>query len=64
VFFSKYLKSINKYKILIDTFDKEYRKAFKRIISNEQSQHFFRAFDKPPNNLAIWCRRLFSPLNI
>lgn len=55
---------LERYLIDIDVFDTEYRKAYKRIISNEQSQHLFKSFDKPPNNLAVWCRRLFSPLSL
>ena len=52
---------------LIDTdaFDTEYRVAYKMLLGGkgESSQEqAMRPADKPPNNVAVWCRRLFSPL--
>ena len=58
------LIALERYLIDIDVFDSEYRKAYKRIVNTDQSQNWFKSFDKPPNNLAVWCRRLFSPLTL
>jgi len=50
----------------LDAFDTEYRSSFKTLLkkSKFQSNDSILASDKPPNNLAVWCRRLFSPLNL
>ena len=47
----------------LDAFDTEFRDAFKTITLSDAYQ-FVRLCDRPPNNVAVWCRRLFSPLLI
>jgi len=56
------LTSLERYLIDVDAFDSEYRKAYKRILHNPLSQDLLRLADVPPNNVAVWSRRLFSPL--
>ena len=61
------LVSLERQCIDIDAFDSEYRKSFNNILIKTgklDSLETILSSDKPPNNLAVWCRRLFSPLNI
>jgi len=46
----------------IDAFDREYRSAYKQL--STKHQNLITPIDRSPNNAAIWCRRLFSPLNL
>jgi hypothetical protein len=48
---------------LKDAFDCEYREAYKTLVQSE-AKELMKMSDKPPNNIAVWCRRLFSPLQI
>jgi len=56
------LTSLERYLIDVDAFDSEYRKAYKRLLHNPLSQDLVKLADMPPNNVAVWSRRLFSPL--
>lgn len=56
------LVGLERYLIDVDAFDTEYRKAYKRILHNPISQELVKQADMPPNNVAVWSRRLFSPL--
>ena len=47
--------------LILDAFDNEYRDAFKTLLKSE-TQELIKSSDKPPNNLTVWFRRLFSPL--
>ena len=50
----------------LDAYYSEYRTSFKNLLkqSKFQSSDSILASDKPVSNLAVWCRRLFSPLNL
>jgi DENN domain-containing protein 4 len=54
------LVALERERIDIDTFDNEYREVYKKL--NRDVKELVKLSDKPPNNLAVWCRRLFSPL--
>lgn len=47
-----------------DAFDSLYREAYKHLLKNDdvRNRNLIKASDKPPKNLAVWCRRLYSPL--
>lgn len=60
------LVALEREHIDLDSFDSEYRNSFKNLLkqSKFQTNDSILASDRPPNNLAVWCRRLFSPLNL
>jgi hypothetical protein len=44
----------------IDAFDTEYREMYRALLKTDSQE--LKSSDRPPNNVAVWCRRLFSPL--
>jgi hypothetical protein len=55
----------------VDALDSEYRSSYRTLLKTSSaadllasSYESILASDKPPNNLAVWCRRLFSPLHL
>jgi hypothetical protein len=47
--------------VVTDAFDSEYRETYKTMVQSD-AKELMKMSDKPPNNIAVWCRRLFSPL--
>jgi hypothetical protein len=45
-----------------DSFDKEYRAAFSYI--NPRDLQKLKRFDHPPKSNAVWCRKMFSELEL
>ncbi len=48
----------------LDSFDTEYRSTYKTLLKSISNNENILNSDRPPNNVAVWCRRLFSPLNL
>lgn len=48
----------------LDAFDSEYRKAYRRILASNLPKEVVKLADMPPDSVAIWSRRLFSPLTL
>lgn len=47
----------------VDAFDNAYRESYE-LLAYHEGKELIKPSDKPPNNIAVWCRRLFSPLLI
>lgn len=65
------LVALERERVDVDALDSEYRSSYRTLLKTSSSAELLAssyesilAADKPPNNLAVWCRRLFSPLHL